>query len=225
MDARGPLTPSRQQTANWYDRLSRWYCTIAGRWEAGAREAALEMLLLRPGERVLEIGTGPGQDLPDLLSNTGSQGYVAGLDLSSGMLAQARANIEQSVSQKEGLQARIGLVQADAVCSPFSSGCFDAIYMSFVLELFKAPEIPRVLAECRRLLRDGGRLGLASMNEQDDPNLVYRLYEKAHRSFPNLVDCRPIDVIGYITRAGFTPCLQRQLSVGGLPVLALAAKR
>jgi ubiquinone/menaquinone biosynthesis C-methylase UbiE len=46
-----------------YDRISRWYNLTEGIWEKGLRNVALSKLSIRPGERVLEIGCGPGQDL------------------------------------------------------------------------------------------------------------------------------------------------------------------
>lgn len=46
--------------ASWYGRLGRWYDRVAGPFEAPAREAGLSLLDARPGERVVDVRSGPG---------------------------------------------------------------------------------------------------------------------------------------------------------------------
>jgi ubiquinone/menaquinone biosynthesis C-methylase UbiE len=55
------------------------------------RARAAQQLGLRPGDRVLEIGCGTGRNFPYLREAVGPDGRVYGVDLSSGMLAKARA--------------------------------------------------------------------------------------------------------------------------------------
>jgi len=75
--------------------------------------------------------------------------------------------------------------------------------MSFTLELFDTPEIPKVLAKIKRVLKPKGRLGVVSMSREDGKSLLLRLYEWAHKKFPQYVDCRPIYVAESIKDAGF----------------------
>uniref|UniRef100_A0A7S1M0K0 FYVE-type domain-containing protein n=1 Tax=Neobodo designis TaxID=312471 RepID=A0A7S1M0K0_NEODS len=63
--------------------------------------------------------------------------------------------------------------------------------MSFFLELMDRPAIPAVVRRAASLLEDGGRLVLVALARHIERRSV-RIYEWAHRVFPNAVDCRPI---------------------------------
>ncbi len=125
-----------------YDRMSRWYDWFSGS-EKRFTEAGLRLLDPRPGERTLEIGCGTGHAL-NWLSAAGAN--IVGLDLSAGMLARARRAGIRSWTQ------RVALCQGDAVHLPFKSNLFNAVFLSFTLELFPENEISLVLAECQRIL-------------------------------------------------------------------------
>ena len=74
--------------------------------------------------------------------------------------------------------------------------------MSFTLELFEEA-IPNVLADVRRVLRIGGRVGIVAMSDSGQTNAMIDLYEWLHRRWPHFIDCRPIDVVGVLQKAHF----------------------
>lgn len=208
---------SRAEAQASYDRMSGWYDLLAGSSEKRYAEAGLELLSVRAGEQVLEIGSGTGHALVSLARAAGAG--VVGLDLSPGML-----HIAGRTLQKANLLQDVGLVCADGLHLPFNRRCFDAIFMSFTLELFDTPEIPQVLAECRRVLRPGGRISVVAMAKRKESGLMVRLYEWAHANYTNYVDCRPIYVRESIESAGFTLSHAAAMVMFGLPVDVVLAE-
>jgi demethylmenaquinone methyltransferase/2-methoxy-6-polyprenyl-1,4-benzoquinol methylase len=87
---------------------------------------------------------------------------------------------------------RVDLTLAEGVRIPFSHRSFDAVFMSFTLELFDSPEIPHVLENCKRVLRQGGRLVVVTLVKMTPPSIVEVIYEWFRDRMPILVDCRPI---------------------------------
>ena len=127
-------------------------------------------------------------------------------------------DITQSKVEKAGFSERVQLVNGDALNLPFPGSSFNAIFMSFTLELFDTPEIPVVLKECQRVLKKDGRLCVVAMKQKHDPTPMLKLYEWAHRKFPNYVDCRPIFVREMLEDAGFRILDAAEIRSWGLPV-------
>ena len=189
---------SKAETKAFYDKISHVYDLLAEHSEGPIRRAGLEKLDAQLREKVLEIGCGTGHSLVSLAQSVGPTGKVYGLDLSERMLDVARDNLH-----KAGLAERVELTCGDAVKLAYPSDALDAIFMSFTLELFDTPEIPKVLAECKRVLRPGGRIVVVAVSKNGEGGLILELYEWSHRHFPNLVDCRPIFVRQSLETAGF----------------------
>jgi ubiquinone/menaquinone biosynthesis C-methylase UbiE len=201
-----------------YNRVARWYDLLAGASEARLRDRGLAALTVSEGERVLEVGFGTGQALLSLARAVGEHGRVYGIDISDRMVERARARVEAA-----GLGGRVELVRGDAAGLPWPDSGFDAVFLSFALELFDTPDIPVVLAECRRVLRPGGRLGIVAMALRRRRSLMLRLYEWAHRWFPAAVDCRPIEVRWLVEQAGFVVKSREASSTWSLPVDIIVA--
>ncbi|HLO33181.1 MAG TPA: methyltransferase domain-containing protein [Anaerolineales bacterium] len=204
-----------------YNRLSRWYDFIAGSTEKKYRDWGLEKLSAQPGEKVLEIGFGTGHCLMSLARAVGPTGRVTGLDISDGMLAIARDRLGQ-----EGLSERVDLHLGDAARLDFlEAGSLDGVFMSFTLELFDNPEIPRVLQECLRVLKSGGRLAVVSMTKTTPPGMAVRMYEWFHEHMPDYADCRPIFARQALEQSGFVIQDLSTSSMWGLPVEIVLGKK
>lgn len=214
------VTRSKQEAQANYDRISGWYDLIEGVWEKPLRQEALERLGVKEGETALEIGFGPGHDLVSMARFVGTSGKVYGIDLSRGMLAVAITKVHEA-----GLLDRVNLECGDANHLPYEQDFFDAIFMSFTLELFDTPEIPVVLSECRRVLRKGGRIGVVSLSKSGGENMMVRLYEWGHQKYPQLLDCRPIFVQRAVEEAGFMILETQRKPLFGLPVEIVIARK
>lgn len=205
------VTRSRQEACTAYNKLSRWYDVLAGAYEKKYIDAAVKSLAITPGEIVLEIGFGTGHGILKMALEAGSTGKVHGIDIAMGMLNVARERINQT-----GLSERVSLIAGDAIALPYLSASFDAVLISFTLELFDTPEIPVVLSECRRVLKNGGRIGVVALS-RGNAGANVRIYEWLHRKLPAWIDCRPIYPLPALEDAGFTIRERDQFSMSGLP--------
>ena len=202
--SRIPLTPplrvfqTKGQTRAFYNKISRFYDLLSDRSEAPMRRDGLDLLKAAKGEAVLEIGFGTGHSLVALARAVGPRGKVFGLDLSDKMLKLARANLARA-----GLLERSRLRCGDATELPYANASLDVVFMSFTLELFDTPEIPKVLRECKRVLRPGGRIVVIGMSKEGGHDPLIGVFEWTHKHFPNFLDCRPIYVREALAKAGF----------------------
>lgn len=226
-------TPTKAPTMNhvehhennrsFYDRISAAYDFIADANERAARLTGVQALAAQPGEKVLEVGFGTGNEVLDLAKLVGDSGQVAGIDISPGMLAVAQKKIAA-----QPVATPIDLRVGDARQLPFADGAFDAAYSSFTLELFPAEDIPAVLAEVQRVLRPGGRLAVVSMatvKPGEKASMLEHTYVWMHRHFPHIVDCRPIDVVAVVEAAGYKVTKAIDLAIWTMPVRAVVGQK
>ena len=208
---------SMSEAERYYSRLSRVYDWLAAS-EKKFINQGLELLNPLRGEKILEIGYGTGFAQENIIRAVGA-GLSAGLDLSAGMGNTAKRKL-----LKAGFAERMALVQSDTLPIPFPIESFDGIFSSFTLELFNTPEIPKVLKECRRVLKGGGRLVIVSLSKDDPLPLIGRIYETLHNRYPMLLDCRPIPARELLEKAGFQIRDVIKTSMWGLPVIILDAR-
>ena len=121
--------------------------------EITARNAYLDLLGIRPGERVLEVGCGSGIVLRDLARRVEPNGLALGLDPSPALLAVAR-----ELADEAGLSQSIELREGDARALPFGAAEFDAVLA--VTALAHIPDGRRTIPELVRVVRPGGRVGI-----------------------------------------------------------------
>jgi arsenite methyltransferase len=175
-------------------RLQRVYST-----PDVVRQREQVLALLRParGERVLDVGSGPGYLLASIADAVGSDGSVRGVDPSPAMNALAAALCADRpwVSVDEG----------GAEALPHPDGGFDAVVSTQVYEY--VPDVLGALVEVRRVLRPGGRVVVLDTDWDSlvwhaaDHDLQRRVLEawEEHLVHPRLPRVLP----GLMERAGF----------------------
>lgn len=114
---------------------------------------------LRPGERVLDLGSGGGIDVLLSARRVGETGFAYGVDMTVEMLDLARANAaEAGVDNVEFLEGTIEDV-------PLPDGSVDVVISNCVINL--STDKPTVLAEMHRVLAPGGRIGISDVVSED----------------------------------------------------------
>ena len=201
---------SKKQARKNYNIMSRWY-DLFTRSEKEFADIGIQLLDVQVNESILEIGCGTGHAL---IKFTNKSQNVCAIDLSEQMLKVARAKIKH---------ASIMFCQADGLVLPFSTDQFDCVFISFALELFDTPEVPKVLQEISRVLKENGRLGIVSLVKEE--TTAVRIYEWFHRLLPTLVDCRPIYLRPAMKEAGLQIQESTIKTMWGLPVEIAIGKK
>ncbi|MGE0298272.1 methyltransferase domain-containing protein [Pseudonocardia sp.] len=183
-------------------RIDRTYATPD---VVAQRARTLELLDPRPGERVLDVGSGPGHLLAAIAGLVGPDGEACGVDPSAAMNGIAAAKI---ASQP---WARVEL--GDALALP--GGGFDAAVSTQVYEY--VPDLPAAFAELARVLRPGGRVLIL---DTDWDGVVWHVADRArharvmaaweeHLAHPRL----PRVLAPLLRAAGFTVTAQHAVPI------------
>ena len=108
-----------------------------------------DLMNIQPGDHVLDLGCGTGDDAREMAQQVGPNGWVIGLDNSDIMIAEARRRAEHT-----GLAVDFRL--GDAHHLEFATGTFEVCRAERLL--MHVPEPHRVVAEMTRVLKPGGRV-------------------------------------------------------------------
>jgi ubiquinone/menaquinone biosynthesis C-methylase UbiE len=114
------------------------------------RNDFLNELNIKSGERVLDVGSGPGFLVRAISEKVGESGSVCGVDVSEFLLNVARARTTD--------QTGIEFVYGDATKLPYPDEDFDTVVCTQVLEY--VPDVDAALAEFHRVVKKGGRIAL-----------------------------------------------------------------
>ena len=126
---------------------------FAARW----RKQCLRQVALEPGMVVLDLMTGMGELLPDVVRRIGSQGRVTGVDISRVMCERARGCARRWPQTVE-------IVEGDALANDLPDGCADVVVSSFGLKTLSPRQWAGLAAEVARLLRPGGTFSLVEIS-------------------------------------------------------------
>jgi SAM-dependent methyltransferase len=130
----------------WRPAVSRFFLGVSGPGAAKERRIALGMVRVNEGDRVIDVGCGPGNYTRPLARSAGG-GLTIGLDASEAMVAAAAAR---------GGGENLAYVRGDACSLPFEDGCFDVACSVGVIHMIEEPLV--ALGEMVRVLAPGGRL-------------------------------------------------------------------
>lgn len=143
-----------------YSRTAAFYDGVVAQHQAPAKLAAIKLLDRQPGERFLEVGVGTAWAFQRIVAASGLDAAVA-IDVAEGMLAVARGRLGAPACP---------LLLADARALPFPDAAYDYLLITYTFEVLPESDIGPAIAECRRVLRPGGRLVAVNLTEGEGPD-------------------------------------------------------
>ncbi|WP_226007544.1 class I SAM-dependent methyltransferase [Natrinema salinisoli] len=197
-----------------WDRWSNYYGQSEKDFEP-IREAAIDRLALEPGDRVLEMGCGPGVNFERIREEIGEEGELVAVDYSPEMVANARERIEARGWENVSVQ------RADATTVAFDDP-FDAALASLSLSVM--PDVRRAVENVSRSLVPGARLAIVDVRPAPSGPLRV-LNPLIWRFFRWYANWNPDgDVVGSL-EAVFDTCEIADTHFAGTAFTALCTKR
>ncbi len=113
----------------------------------------IDTLAPGPGETIIEIGCGAGSLVRQLARRLGKANAITAADVNPFLLREA-----ELLAEEDGLAGLIEFTEGNAEALPFENGSFDCVYS---VTVFEECDADRAISEAMRVLRPGGRVGLA----------------------------------------------------------------
>jgi len=129
----------------------------------------LAMALVKPGDTVLDLGSGAGIDLLLASKFAGPEGQVIGVDMTDAMIERARANIAEAGA--DNVEVRKGVIEE----LPVDDSSVDIVISNCVINL--SPDKPAVFSEISRVLKPGGRFSVSDIVAEELPDWVKAIPE------------------------------------------------
>jgi ubiquinone/menaquinone biosynthesis C-methylase UbiE len=157
-------------SSDFFNSRAATWDDIATEKDASKLQAMVERLDIKPGAKVLDVGTGTGVFVPFLLQKIGSQGELVCLDFAEEMLKLAKA---------KDFKGNISYLCANIEESRLDGDSFDSVVCYSVFPHFQ--DKPKALREIFRLLKKDGRLYICHTSCRQAINEI-------HRSVPEVYD-------------------------------------
>jgi SAM-dependent methyltransferase len=188
-----------------FDVAADSYDRFMGRYSMHLSPQMADLANVAPGQRVLDVGCGPGALTTELVRRLGPEAVTA---------------VDPSASFLEAIHRRLPEVdvrQAFAENLPFADGEFDAAIAQLVVHFMADPAAG--LREMRRVIREGGVAVACVWDHAGGRSPLSPYWEAAHRVDPNIEDegARPGGREGHLgelfREAGFDDVLETELAV------------
>jgi demethylmenaquinone methyltransferase/2-methoxy-6-polyprenyl-1,4-benzoquinol methylase len=169
IDPKNEIQSTYQKISRRYDWHMRAY-NLVGLRIGEYRRHAVDLLNLKQGDRVVDLGCGTGLSFPAIMERIGPNGRLTGVDMTAGMLACARERCDRAGwNNVELVQSVIGCYEfPDKVDAVISTGV-----MGYV------PEYDRVIQNAAQALTPGGRLVTVDAKQPDSwPPWLFKLLFK-----------------------------------------------
>ncbi len=199
------------------------------------RRALVSEIAPAPGQRILDVATGTGMVVAELLAREPGC-TVVGLDQSAQMLARARARFDAGPDSR-----RVELVAGEAESLPFADASFDALTFTYLLRYVDDP--PATMRELARVLEPGARIASLEFGvpPRPVPHLAWRFYTAVGLpvlgrvfsrewyevgrflgpSIAGFYERHPLEeIVEYWQRAGLQDVRVRRMSLGGGVVMS-----
>ena len=148
-----------------YDVHSMFYDKTFGRLVKRRIERAIVHMNIQPADRILDLGIGTGVSLNFYPTD---RGRVVGVDLSAGMLREARKKI------REQGRTNADVFQANALQLPFGDNTFDHVFISHVISVVSDPI--QLVKEAQRVAKQNARIVI--VNHFQSTNRFIAMLEK-----------------------------------------------
>ncbi|MEW6093762.1 MAG: class I SAM-dependent methyltransferase [Chloroflexota bacterium] len=149
--------------SHYYDLLMRW-CFLPFGGEEKFRKGLIAHINFSPGDKILDMCCGTGSVTFIAAQMAGVKSEVIGMDLSSGQLGIAR---------KRNHLSNVRFLEGNVTATGFESGYFNKVFITHALHEMRREIRLKVLAEARRVLREGGEVIILELDNPE--NLLVRL--------------------------------------------------
>jgi ubiquinone/menaquinone biosynthesis C-methylase UbiE len=168
---------SQKDIGTLYDSLSGIYDVWGTLAEYLARNRAIELADIRDGQNILEVAVGTGLAFYEIVKRN-RKGQNLGIDISPGMLDKARKRLGKLS------WANYELKLGNAFHLPAEDQKFDLLVNNYMFDLIPFDEMDDILAEFKRVLKNGGKLVLVNMTKGERfgsglYDLMFRLSPKS----------------------------------------------